>query len=53
VVDSESRTHWRLEGNEGAHAFDPSTHSGGRGSQISEFKASLIYRVSFSIAWST
>jgi hypothetical protein len=30
-----------------AHAFNPSTqHSGGRGKQISEFEASLVYRVS-------
>jgi hypothetical protein len=28
-----------------AHAFSPS-HSGGRGRQISEFEASLIYKVS-------
>jgi hypothetical protein len=30
----------------GAHA----QHSGGRGRQISEFKASLVYRVSFRTA---
>jgi hypothetical protein len=29
-----------------AHAFNPSQHSGGRGRQISEFEASLVYKVS-------
>jgi hypothetical protein len=29
-----------------AHAFDPSTHWGGRGKQISEFEARLVYKVS-------
>jgi hypothetical protein len=30
-----------------AHAFNPSTqHSGGRGRRISEFEASLVYKVS-------
>ena len=29
-----------------AHAFNPSTWEAGRGRQISEFKASLVYRVS-------
>jgi hypothetical protein len=29
-----------------AHTFNPSTHSGGIGRQISEFEASLVYRVS-------
>jgi hypothetical protein len=33
-----------------AHAFNPSTHSGGRGRQISEFEASLVYRVGFRTA---
>jgi hypothetical protein len=28
-----------------AHAFNPSQHSGGRGKWISEFEASLVYRV--------
>jgi hypothetical protein len=28
------------------HAFNPSTPEGGRGRWISEFKASLVYRVS-------
>ena len=32
-----------------AHAFNPST-LGGRGGQISEFEASLVYRVSFRTA---
>jgi hypothetical protein len=32
-----------------AHAFK-SQHSGGRGRQISEFEASLVYRVSFRTA---
>jgi hypothetical protein len=35
-----------------AHAFDPSTW-GVRGRQISEFKASLVYRVSFRTARAT
>jgi shikimate kinase len=29
-----------------AHAFNPSTWEGGRGRQISEFEASLVYKVS-------
>jgi hypothetical protein len=29
-----------------AHTFNPSTHSGGRGRRISEFEASLVYKVS-------
>ena len=29
-----------------AHAFNPSTREGGRGRRISEFEASLVYRVS-------
>jgi hypothetical protein len=29
-----------------AHAFNPSPWEGGRGRQISEFEASLVYRVS-------
>ena len=35
-----------------AHAFSPS-HSGGRGRQISEFEASLVYRVSSRTARAT
>ena len=35
-----------------AHAFNPST-LGGRGRQISEFKASLVYRVSSKTARAT
>jgi hypothetical protein len=30
-----------------AHAFNPSTHSGGRGRRISEFEASLVYKSEF------
>jgi hypothetical protein len=34
-----------------AHAFNPSTqHLGGRGKQISEFEANLVYKVSFRTA---
>jgi hypothetical protein len=29
-----------------AHPFNPSIHSGGRGRRISEFEASLVYKVS-------
>jgi hypothetical protein len=29
-----------------AHTFNPSTREGGRGRQISEFQASLVYKVS-------
>jgi hypothetical protein len=29
-----------------AHAFNPTQHLGGRGRQISEFEASLVYRMS-------
>jgi hypothetical protein len=29
-----------------AHAFNPSTHSGGRGRPISEVEASLVYKLS-------
>jgi hypothetical protein len=29
-----------------AHAFNPSTRGGGRGRRISEFEASLVYKVS-------
>jgi hypothetical protein len=36
-----------------AHAFNPITHSGGRGRQISEFEASLVYRVSSRTARTT
>jgi hypothetical protein len=35
-----------------AHAFNPQ-HSGGRGRQISEFEASLVYRVSSRTARAT
>jgi hypothetical protein len=33
-----------------AHTFNPSTLEGGRGRQISEFEASLVYKVSFRTA---
>jgi hypothetical protein len=33
-----------------AHIFNPSTHSGGRGRQISELKTSLMYRGNFRTA---
>jgi hypothetical protein len=36
-----------------AHAFNPSTREGGRGRQISEFEASLVYRVSSRTARAT
>jgi hypothetical protein len=36
-----------------AHAFNPSTWEGGKGRQISEFKASLFYRVSSRTARAT
>ena len=36
-----------------AHAFNPSTWEGGRGRRISEFEASLVYRVSSRIARAT
>jgi hypothetical protein len=36
-----------------AHAFNPSTWSGGRGRRISEFEASLVYRSSSRIARAT
>jgi hypothetical protein len=35
------------------HAFDPSTYSGGRGRWISEFEASLVYKVSSRTARTT
>jgi hypothetical protein len=36
-----------------AHAFNPSTREGGRGRQISEFEASLVYKVSSRTARAT
>jgi hypothetical protein len=36
-----------------AHAFNPSTREGGRGRWISEFEASLVYRVSSRTARAT
>jgi hypothetical protein len=36
-----------------AHAFNPSQHLGGRGRRISEFEASLVYRVSSRTARAT
>ena len=44
------KIHYQLDGSEVgvlvAHAFNPSTWEAGRGRQISEFKASLVYKVS-------
>jgi hypothetical protein len=34
-----------------AHTFNPTQHSGGRGRRISEFEASLVYKVSSRTAW--
>jgi hypothetical protein len=36
-----------------AHVFNPSTWEGGKGRRISEFKASLVYRVSSRTARAT